>query len=209
MTKQPIIEVKQGDVTAADADLLVNASNTKAWLGSGVSGAIRRACGAGYQEAITAALAQRFDAAEMEPGDVLITDAGAHPRAKLVAHVAVMDYRPGHESEARPDEARIERGSANLWSAIESAPGTSSLSIAMVALGAGTGGLGVRKPTELACTTLRTHLAGRASSRIAKVIFYGWETHEFANIVHVVRQHFALDEASIPADVLAFVKGMD
>jgi hypothetical protein len=34
-------------------------------------------------------------------------------------------------------------------------------------------------------------------------------SHEFANIVHVVRKSFAVDDSTIPADVLSFVRGMD
>lgn len=198
-----IVEVRQGDVTGSDADLIVNASNTAAWLGSGVSGAIRRACGPGFQEAIGAALKARFVAGEMEPGDVLITDAGAHPRAKYVAHVAVMDYREGRGADARPDAARIEKCCRSLWAAIELF--AEPVSVAMVALGAGTGGLGVRIPTEMTCRTLKEV----SPPKIERVIFFGWETHEYANILHVVRKYFDVDERSIPADVLSFVNSID
>jgi O-acetyl-ADP-ribose deacetylase (regulator of RNase III) len=202
------VQVLQGDVTTANADVLVNASNTGAWLGSGVSGAIRRACGPGYQEQIQAVLAERFGAPEMEPGQVLLTAAGSHPRARHVAHVAVMDYRTGHEAEAAPDAARIERGCSNLWQALEEIQDP-DLTIAMVALGAGTGQLGVRLPTEVACQTLKRHVAGHPTSRVAAVLFYGFQLLEFANIVLVVRKHFPLDETEFPEEARRIIEALD
>ena len=86
------IFIKEGSLTDGDESVLVNASNTNAQLGTGVSAAIRQACGKGYQEKIFAALEEKFHG-PMKPGEVLLTDAGTHPRAAWVAHVAVMDYR--------------------------------------------------------------------------------------------------------------------
>ena len=199
----PTIEVRQGDVTRSGLDVIVNASNTGVWLGSGVSGAIRAAAGPGYQEQIQAAMRARFGDA-MEPGEVLITGAGAIPGAKHVAHVAVMDYREGHQGEAAPDEARICRASVALWRAIEALT-QEPLSVGMVALGAGTGNLGVRLPTEIACETLKAHLAKTPDSRIARVVFHGYQVHEFANVLHVVKKHFAVDTSGIAKDVLEYV----
>jgi O-acetyl-ADP-ribose deacetylase (regulator of RNase III) len=185
------IEVQQGSVTDADVDVLVNASNTFGRLGSGVSAAIRAACGAGFQDVIYDALRDRGGATE--PGAVWLTHAGTHPRARFVAHVAVMDYRGGHVVEQMPDLARIERASAALWQALEALP--SPISVGMVALGAGTGRLGERLPTELACKTLRAHRAARSSTKIERVVFHGYSTIEYANVADVVAQHFDVDVA--------------
>jgi O-acetyl-ADP-ribose deacetylase (regulator of RNase III) len=186
------IEVRQGSVTDADVDVLVNASNTLGRLGTGVSAAIRAACGPGFQGAIFDALAPRGGA--VQPGDVWLTHAGTHPRARFVAHVAVMDYRD-NAPERAPDLARIERGSAGLWALLETLP-VERCSVGMVALGAGTGALGERAPTTLACTTLLAHLHAHASSKIARVVFHGFSITEFANVADVVAQHFdvALDD---------------
>jgi O-acetyl-ADP-ribose deacetylase (regulator of RNase III) len=183
----------RGSLTDGDEILLVNASNTNAALGSGVSGAIRRACGAGYQEHIVKELERRFGG-PMEPGDVLVTDAGAHPRARWVAHVAVMDYREGFTGRSFPTLALIERASANLWRAVEAVP--EPVTVAMVALGAGTGQLGVREPTRIACETLAAHLAATPQTKIARVTFYGWELYEHMAIADVVRAAFPQAEVA-------------
>src|SRR6185295_15641710 len=109
----------------------------------------------------------------LEPGAVLITDAGTHPRARWVAHVAVMDYRDQPNVEPRPTLARIEHGARALWSLCEGLD-ASALSIAMVALGAGTGGLGLRDSVGIACRTLSEHLEATPATKIARVIFVAW-----------------------------------
>ena len=190
------IEVRQGSVTDGDVDVLVNASNTIGRLGSGVSAAIRGACGAGFQGVIFDALAAH--GGQTAPGAVWLTHAGTHPRARFVAHVAVMDYRNTAQQRA-PDAARIERASAALWSTLETLP-LDAQSVGMVALGAGTGGLGERLPTKLACTTLRTHLTNHPATKIARVVFFGFTATEHANIADVVSQHFDVD---VPDDVRA------
>jgi O-acetyl-ADP-ribose deacetylase (regulator of RNase III) len=135
------VKVVQGSLTDGDELVLVNASNTNASLGSGVSAAIRAACGADYQEYLSAELDEHKGGA-MEPGDVLVTDTDTD------AHRTV----------------------------------------AMVALGAGVGGLGVATPTRIACETLRAHVD--RGSKIAGVTFYGWSHPEYRAIADEVRGVF-------------------
>ncbi len=192
------IRVAEGDLTESDATVLVNASNTNAVLGTGVSGAMRRACGAGYQKQILAELqAQR--GGPMEPGEVLITGAGTHPAARWVAHVAVMDYREGFTAQSYPDEATVERGCRALWDRLEALG--EQLSVAMVALGAGTGNLGLRRSVEIACTTLEEHLARTQASAIAQVTFFGYTLPEFLVTLEVVREHFEVPLDCIPEEL--------
>jgi len=71
------------------------------------------------------------------------------------------------------------------------------LTVAMVALGAGTGNLGLRRSVELACSTLDAHREGR----IAEVRFYGYELHEFLVTLEVVREHFVVPEDCVPPEL--------
>jgi O-acetyl-ADP-ribose deacetylase (regulator of RNase III) len=192
------ISVAAGDLTRGSESVLINASNTGAWLGSGVSGAISRACGAAFQDQVLAQLKARFGG-DMKPGQVLVTDAGQHRTARYVAHVAVMDYRPGTPAgKARPDEARIELGCQNLWESLEALP-DAGLTVARPALGAGTGGLGVRQPTEIACRTLKAHLASHPD-RIAGVVFYGYALHEQLVVAEVVLAELG-PQVSLPDEI--------
>jgi len=183
----PRIAVVQGSLTDGQETVLVNASNTNAALGSGVSGAIRRACGAGYQEHITRELRAKYPSM-MTPGDVLITDAGEHPTAKWVAHVAVMDYREGFTGQSFPSLEVIERGCKKLWPAIEELG--EDVTVAMVALGAGTGQLGVREPTRIACETLMQHCDRNPTTHIKGVTFYGFMIYEHMAMTEVVGTSF-------------------
>lgn len=191
-----VVRVVHGSLTDGDETVLVNASNTNVALGSGVSAAISAACGPDYQARILEALDQTYGRA-MAPGEVLVTDAGTHPRARWVAHVAVMDYREGEERHARPTPERIRVACERLWDAVEAVGQPSS--VAMVALGAGVGGLGVREPTRLACETLAAHLAASPASVLERVTFYGWALEEVLAIADVVTSAFP--DASLPDDV--------
>lgn len=198
------VEVAQGSLVNGRERVLVNASNTNGQLGSGVSGAIRRACGVGFQEHILAALHARFGG-NMVPGEVLVTEAGAHPTAKWVAHVAVMDYREGIHGGSFPDVQRIRDACTRLWVALEQLE-EADLSVAMVALGAGTGGLSLRESVELACSTLSEHLKTREHSRLGRVVFYGYNLPEYIATVDIVSRYFALPEGSVSREVLDFVE---
>jgi O-acetyl-ADP-ribose deacetylase (regulator of RNase III) len=197
--------VVHGSLTDGASALLVNASNTNANLGSGVSGAIRAACGAGYQQHIHDELQAR-KGGPMEQGDVLVTDAGTHPTARYVAHVAVMDYRHGFTGQSYPSLALLDRAYANLWQAIETIDDPSPISVAVVALGAGTGNVGLRNSVELACKTLAAHLERTADSRIGDLTFYGCWLPEYLATLDVVVANFPVDEATIPEGAREFLR---
>jgi len=201
----PRIEVVQGSLTDGDELVLVNASNTNAMLGSGVSGAIRRACGGdAYQQHLFDEL-KRQKSGPMFPGDVMLTDAGSHPKAKWVAHVAVMDYREGFRGESAPDLGRIRLGCERLWDALDTLP-ERQLSVAMVALGTGTGGLGLRDSVKVSAETLKAHCAIFAASKIARVRFYGFATQEYVAMAAELMTHFPEVKATLPADVRAIAE---
>jgi O-acetyl-ADP-ribose deacetylase (regulator of RNase III) len=191
------IAVVQGSLTEGTEMLLVNASNTNVALGSGVSAAIRAACGAGYQQYIAEELAKKFGG-PMSPGQVLLTGAGKHPHAKWVAHAAVMDYREGFVGSSFPTLDVIRACCRNLLSAIDELP--EPVTVAMVALGAGTGQLGVRAPTQIACEAL----SGYHGAKIAGCTFYGYALHEYAAVADVVCSVFPEVTETIPAEVRAF-----
>lgn len=194
--------IKQGSLTDGDESVLVNASNTNAQLGTGVSAAIRQACGKGYQEKLLAELERQFQG-PMKPGQVMLTDAGTHPRAKWVAHVAVMDYRQGFNGSSFPTVDTIRTACEQLWDVVE---GIGDLqSVAMVALGAGTGNLGVAEPIRIAAETLKAHVAIHRNTRIERVAFYGFQMPEYVAMAHVLASHYPEVKAQLPPEVQKLV----
>lgn len=191
--------VAYGSLTEGQEALLINASNTNANLGTGVSGAIRAACGPGYQAMLHRTLQERFGG-PIEPGQVFITDAGAHPTARFVAHVAVMDYREGFTGRSYPDLGLLQDAYARTWEAIEGLEGD-NISVAVVALGAGTGQIGLRTSVETACETFKRHVAGLRRSKIGDLVFYGHALHEYIATLAVVSEHFEVDLNALPAEI--------
>ena len=198
----PRVQLKQGSLTDGDELVLVNASNTNAQLGTGVSGAIRAACGPGYQKHLAEELV-RQKGGPMVPGDVLVTDAGAHPTARHVVHVAVMDYRYDVGPSSFPTPARVRTACERLWEVIEVVPGDGPLTVAMVALGAGTGQLGVAEPTRIAAETLKAHFAIFPRPRIERVCFYGYQTHEYLAMAEELARHYPEVLEGLPPEVRA------
>lgn len=198
------ISVWHGSIGDADVDVLVNASNTQLRLGSGVSAAIAASCGAGFQARLTALLQERWPGG-MEPGDVVITDAHSHAQASHVAHVAVMDYRERADARPRPDAARIERGCAELWRQIAALP--RQVSVGMVALGAGTGGMGLRDSVSIACRALQRQLEDDAGG-ITRVVFVAYDQLEFVNTLAAVRDHFDVDLSDIDPAAIRLLEAL-
>lgn len=201
-----IVSLHRGSLTDGHESVLVNASNTNCKLGTGVSGALSRSCGPRFQEQISLELTRKYGG-PMKPGQVLVTHAGKHPRARWVAHVAVMDYREGFSGASFPSQETIRTGCESLWDAVETIVGTGKLSVAMVALGGGTGNLGVREPIRIAGETLKAHVAIHTNSRIEKVVFYGFMDHEYLAMAEVLLTMFPEIEQSLPKDVLAVLSG--
>jgi O-acetyl-ADP-ribose deacetylase (regulator of RNase III) len=195
------VALTRGSLTDGPETVLVNASNTNCALGTGVSAALSRACGPRFQEQIQLELQRKFNGTMM-PGQVLITHAGKHPRAKWVAHVAVMDYRKGFSGNSFPSVETIRTGCEQLWDAIETLPERTPVSVAMVALGGGTGSLGIREPIRIAAETLKAHEAIHRDTRISQVVFYGYLEQEYFAMAEVLIQMFPQIGASLPRDVL-------
>ena len=197
--------IRQGSLTDGDETVLVNASNTNAVLGSGVSAAIKQACGKGYQEQVLVALGHHFKG-PMQPGQVLLTHAGTHPRASWVAHVAVMDYREGHTPNSAPTVETIRAGYQRLWEVVEAIPRGGAQSVALVALGAGTGNLGVAVSTRVGAETLKAFIALHPNTHIERVTFYGFQLPDYIAVAHVLAEAFPEVKPQLPPEVLRFIE---
>lgn len=58
----------------------------------------------------------------------------------------------------------------------------------------------MRAPTEIACVTLRAHLARTAASRIARVTFYAFSMLDQINMNDTVLAHFPDARVTQPSE---------
>lgn len=89
------IEVRTGDITQLDVDVVVNAANRALSHGGGVAAAIARAGRPVVDEESEAWIRQH---GPLEPGEAAHTGAGSM-RARWVVHVAGPQYQEGQDNE--------------------------------------------------------------------------------------------------------------
>jgi len=77
-----VLEVRQGDITQADTDAIVNAANNHLWMGSGVAGAIKNRGGDAIEK-------EAISRGPILPGEAIATGAGRLP-FRCIIHGAVM-----------------------------------------------------------------------------------------------------------------------
>ena len=146
------IEVREGDISAVEADALVNAANNHLWMGSGVAGALKRGGGPEIEE-------EAVRKGPVAVGEAVVTGAG-RLKARYVIHAAVMgqDLRTSAAAIARATENALRRAEEN-----------GVRSIAFPALGTGVGGFPLEECARLMVGAIRKYAAGE--TRIERVIF--------------------------------------
>lgn len=125
------------------ADAIVNASNPHAALGSGVSAAIREACGGDdYQAEVRRAWEDEFDE-PLTASDCLVTGSGTATAFRWVLHVPAVDYRVRDpETGGSSGPSRIRACTQSALAESTRLAGGDPLIVGFPLLGAGHGGLG-------------------------------------------------------------------
>ena len=134
---------RQGDLTEAEVDAIVNAANNDLMLGGGVAGAIRVKGGPAIQK----------ECDKMGPialGEAAITGAG-RLRARHVIHAASM--RLGESTS----EANLRAATRN---SLRRANENSLKTIAFPAIGTGIAGFPIERCAEVMLEEVRAHLGG-------------------------------------------------
>jgi O-acetyl-ADP-ribose deacetylase (regulator of RNase III) len=149
------ISLRQGDLTEADVDAIVNAANNDLMLGGGVAGAIRVKGGPAIQ--------QECDKIGTIPlGEAAITGAGLL-RARHVIHAASM--RLGESTS----EENLRAATRN---SLMRADENSLKTIAFPAIGTGIAGFPIERCAQAMLEEVRTHLSGPTTlERVEFVLF--------------------------------------
>jgi O-acetyl-ADP-ribose deacetylase len=137
------IGLRQGDLTDADVDAIVNAANNDLMLGGGVAGAIRIKGGPAIQQECN-------KIGPIALGEAAITGAG-RLRARHVIHAASM--RLGESTS----EANLRDATRN---SMRRADENSLKSIAFPAIGTGVAGFPIERCAQVMLEEVRAHLRG-------------------------------------------------
>lgn len=161
------IEVSPESITATGAEVVVNASNERAVLGSGVSGALRGACGPRLQKEMDEALRARGGI--LAPDDCLVTSAGDATAFRHVLHVAAVDFRTDPITSL--DRVRhCTRAAMQAAHRLADREGK-ALSIAFPLLGTGVGGLDREEVFAAMLEELGNFACALGTPPIERVIF--------------------------------------
>ncbi|MGH7932614.1 MAG: macro domain-containing protein [Candidatus Binataceae bacterium] len=149
------VTLRQGDLTEAPVDAIVNAANTDLMLGGGVAGAIRTKGGPKIQ-------AECDKIAPIRVGEAAITG-GGRLKARHVIHAASM--RLG----GRTSEQDLRESTRNsLLRANENA----LESIGFPAIGTGIAGFPMKRCAEVMLAEIRDHLRGATSLKRVEVVLF-------------------------------------
>ena len=149
------IALRQGDLTEADVDAIVNAANNDLMLGGGVAGAIRVKGGQTIQQ-------ECDQIGTIALGEAAITGAGKL-RARHVIHAASM--RLGEPTS----EANLRAATRN---SLMRANENSLKTIAFPAIGTGIAGFPIERCAEVMLEEVRAHLEGPTTlERVEFVLF--------------------------------------
>jgi len=149
------VSLRQGDLTEASTDAIVNAANNDLQLGGGVAGAIRRKGGPTIQEEC-----DRIGPVSL--GEAAITSAG-QLRARYVIHAASM--RLG----GRTTEENLRASTRN---SLLRAKEKGLRSVAFPAVGTGIAGFALERCAEVMLNEIAAHLGSTTSvERVEFVLF--------------------------------------
>lgn len=155
MSWKTCITLRQGDITDAVVDAIVNAANTQLQLGAGVAGAIRRKGGPTIQP--------ECDALGPVPlGEAALTR-GGQLKARYVIHAASM-HLGGLTTEKSLRDATV--------NSLQRAAEKQLTSIAFPAIGTGVAGFSVDRCASIMLEEVRRHLSGpTALQQVLFVLF--------------------------------------
>jgi O-acetyl-ADP-ribose deacetylase (regulator of RNase III) len=158
-----VLALAVGDISAFEADAVVNAANAALAGGGGVDGAIHRAAG----PSVMAELRRTYPEGT-QTGSAVLTTAGRLP-ARWVVHAVGPIWRGGGSGEA-------ELLASAYRSALELAAGAGARSAALPAISAGIYGYPIQEAARIGLETARDHLAGETPVERATFVLYSADT---------------------------------
>lgn len=158
------LSVVVGDITTLEADVIINAANSRLIPGSGVDGAINKAAGPELARAMMAI-------GKCDTGEAVVTP-GFQLRAKRVIHTVAPMY-------SQHTQADVWRLLANCYvNCLSIASQEQALRVAFPSLGTGVYGIPIERASEVAITAAIEHCSKHAFPE--RVIFCCFSRHDGA-----------------------------
>jgi len=182
------IIIKQGNLLEEEnSDFMVNASNTKLLLGSGVSMAFKRHCGHELQKEMDETLKELQ--APIEQGYVILTSPGKATNFKYALHVAVMNYT-SKQTDKNPTLKTIQESLGNIEVFLFDYSLNTSQTIKLVLplLGCGVGGLDKVKVTRLYKSFFTKYI-----DIDCDVVIYGYTEEDYDLIINIINSKESYD----------------
>ncbi len=168
--KDKVIRLVEGDITEQETDAIVNAANSRLWMGAGVAGAIKRRGGKEIEEEAVAK-------GPIPIGEAVATGAG-RLAAKHVIHAA------GMGPDLLTDAAKVR---SSTWNSLLRAHELGLSSIAFPSIGTGVGGFSMRECAEIMLGEAKRFFSERDTS-IEEVRFVLWGKPAFDTFVEVLQR---------------------
>lgn len=179
-----------GNITDSPTMCIVNSSNTSIGLGSGVSSAIRQACGGvAFQEECRKVL-EEYDDGTLPQGEVAVT-AGGTSQYRWIFHAATMDFKKSN----RTTYAVVRNCMLNSLKTAEQLIEEERLddfAIGVPLFGSDTGGLSVEDSCTAICEALKAHFKKHKKSLISQILIVNKKTDVCNTVKMILERHFVL-----------------
>ena len=177
--------IKQGNLlNEENATFVVNASNTKLLLGSGVSMAFLRHCGRCLQEEMLQSLIKIGEA--LEQGDVVATSSGDALNFRYALHAAIMNYNSDvKRKDKAPTLDVIQRSLENIESYLEwyaNKKNSETMKLVLPLMGCGVGGLNKQDVAKLYHSFFKREVSFKC-----EVVIYGYTQDDYMLIKENIR----------------------
>jgi O-acetyl-ADP-ribose deacetylase (regulator of RNase III) len=168
------VAVERGDITVWDVDAIINAANTTLVMGTGVAATIKRKGGVLIEE-------EALRQAPIEVGEAVLTP-GGNLVATHVIHAAAMgpDQKTDPETITRTTQAVLALADKHRLT-----------SLALPALGTGTGQVAPAASAEAMLSAVMTHLKS-AKTALKRVVFVLYQDETFRAFTDTLKRLGAL-----------------
>lgn len=179
------ITIKQGNIVKEEnAGLIVNASNTKLLLGSGVSMAFKKHCGVELQNEMTDLL--HSVQCVIEQGDVCLSIIDNIPNFKVVLHAIVMNYNKGINQNSKAPTLEtikiiLEGLESYLYDYYKIYPEKDTRKLVLPLLGCGVGGL-----NKSDVINIYKNFFNRTVDIDCEVVIYGYTKADYELILKLI-----------------------